>query len=157
MSDNIFREKSLKRISSPESLNDYVKVANPGVWVLLVGIIVLLLGFAAWGIYGKLDSKISTIGFVENNVLTVYVKEEDISSISGSSIINIDGNEIKLDSISSTPIRLDYNFDESYLHLADMSSNSWVYKITSNISIPDGIYTIDVITERIKPISLLFN
>lgn len=30
MSDQIFRKKSLDRISSPEQLNDYIRVANPG-------------------------------------------------------------------------------------------------------------------------------
>ena len=50
MSDNLFREKNLKRISSPESLNDYVKISNPGIWVLLVAVIVLLVGFLVWGI-----------------------------------------------------------------------------------------------------------
>ena len=35
MSDQIFRKKSLDRISSPEQLNDYIRVANPGIWMIL--------------------------------------------------------------------------------------------------------------------------
>ena len=34
MSDQIFRKKSLDRISSPEQLNDYIRVANPGIWMI---------------------------------------------------------------------------------------------------------------------------
>lgn len=37
MSDQIFRKKSLDRISSPEQLNDYIRVANPGIWMILGG------------------------------------------------------------------------------------------------------------------------
>lgn len=38
----LFREKSLKYISSPEQINDYLKVTKPAVWGVLVAIIILL-------------------------------------------------------------------------------------------------------------------
>ncbi len=34
MEDPIFRKKSLDKLSSPEQLNDYIKVTNPGVWII---------------------------------------------------------------------------------------------------------------------------
>ena len=157
MSDSIFREKSLKRISSPESLNDYVKVANPGIWVLLVAVIALLVGFLVWGTFGRIDSQIITVGVVNDGVLTTYVKEDDMDNITETSLINIDGTEFDIVSKDTTPVKLDYDFNDSYLHIADMSSDSWIYKITSNASLPNGVYKVNVITERIKPISLLFD
>ncbi len=30
MENQIFRKKSIERVSSPEQLNDYVRVSNPG-------------------------------------------------------------------------------------------------------------------------------
>ena len=44
MENKLFREKSIKRISSPEQLNDYLHVTNPGIWALLICVIVLLAG-----------------------------------------------------------------------------------------------------------------
>ena len=41
--NSIFREKSIERVSSPEKLDDYIKVVSPGIWILLAAIIVLLL------------------------------------------------------------------------------------------------------------------
>ena len=38
----VFRKKSLDRVNSPEQLNEYIRVANPGVWVILAAVIVLL-------------------------------------------------------------------------------------------------------------------
>lgn len=35
MESNIFRKKSMDRVSSPEQLNDYVRVMNPGIWMIL--------------------------------------------------------------------------------------------------------------------------
>ena len=33
MQNQLFREKSLEKVSSPEQLNDYIRVSNPGVWI----------------------------------------------------------------------------------------------------------------------------
>ena len=44
MSEEIFRKKNLDKIKSPENLNDYLRVSNPGVWMLLAAVIVLLIG-----------------------------------------------------------------------------------------------------------------
>ena len=40
----IFRKKSIERISSPEQLHDYIRVTTPGVWLVLIAIIILLVG-----------------------------------------------------------------------------------------------------------------
>ena len=57
MDNQIFREKSLKQLSTPEQLTDYLRVTGPGVWFVLVGILVLLFGSLMWGIFGTIVSK----------------------------------------------------------------------------------------------------
>lgn len=49
----IFRKKSMSRVSSPEQLNDYIKVTTPSVWVVLIAIVVLLAGMLVWSIFGR--------------------------------------------------------------------------------------------------------
>ncbi len=56
MSD-LFREKSLDRVSSPEKLNDYIRVTKPAVWLVLLAIVVLLAGMLIWGIFGTVEVK----------------------------------------------------------------------------------------------------
>lgn len=51
--NSIFREKSMDRISSPESLNDYIRVTSPSVWIALLATLVLLAGMLTWSIFGK--------------------------------------------------------------------------------------------------------
>ncbi|MBQ8942268.1 MAG: hypothetical protein IJ062_10580 [Firmicutes bacterium] len=48
MDENIYRKKSIERISSPEELNDFLKVARPSVWLVLGAIIILITGAALW-------------------------------------------------------------------------------------------------------------
>ena len=51
----IFREKSLKRVSSPEALNDYIRVTTPSVWIVLAALVILLLGVFGWSVFGTVD------------------------------------------------------------------------------------------------------
>ena len=44
MSEQIYREKSLERIASPEELNDYLHVTNPAVRLIMAAVIILLAG-----------------------------------------------------------------------------------------------------------------
>lgn len=34
MENKLFRQKSIDRVSSPEQLQDYMRVTNPGVWMI---------------------------------------------------------------------------------------------------------------------------
>lgn len=52
---SIFRKKSLERISSPEQLDEYIRVITPSVWVVLVALAILLIGFLAWSIFGTME------------------------------------------------------------------------------------------------------
>ena len=53
---SVFRKKTLDRISSPEQLTDYLCVTNPGIWVVLAAVILLLAGLFAWSMTGTLET-----------------------------------------------------------------------------------------------------
>ena len=53
---SIFRQKSLDRVSSPEQLNDYIRVTTPSVWLVLAAIILLLVGMLAWSVFGTVQA-----------------------------------------------------------------------------------------------------
>ena len=55
----LFREKSLEAVESPESLNDYLRVTSPGVWLVLAAVIALLLGGIFWSIFGRINTTVS--------------------------------------------------------------------------------------------------
>ena len=70
----IFRKKSMDRVSSPEALNDYIRVTTPSVWIVLIALVLLLLGMLAWSILGRVtvhnedgsESQIAPISYVTN-------------------------------------------------------------------------------------------
>jgi len=61
---NIFRKENLERMSSPEKLNDYIRVSNPSVWLILGAITVLLIGAIVWGVVYELPEGIRPIEFL---------------------------------------------------------------------------------------------
>ena len=75
MENKLFREKSIKRISSPEQLNDYLHVTNPGIWALLICVIVLLAGIFTWASKASIESFVTGSGRVESGVLKVTLDQ----------------------------------------------------------------------------------
>ncbi len=51
---NIFREKSLERISSPDKINDYIKTTTPGIWIVLIAVLLILAGAIVWSVFGRI-------------------------------------------------------------------------------------------------------
>ncbi|MBQ4281074.1 MAG: hypothetical protein II753_03130 [Spirochaetales bacterium] len=46
--EGLFREKALKKISSPEELSEHLRVTNPSVWLILASVLLLLTGLIVW-------------------------------------------------------------------------------------------------------------
>ena len=51
---SIFRKKSLERVTSPEQLNDYIKVTTPSVRINLAATLILIVGTLVWAVFGKI-------------------------------------------------------------------------------------------------------
>lgn len=157
MSEKIFRKKSIDRVSSPEQLNEYIRVTNPGVWIVLVAVVILLVGVCAWGVLGRLDTKLTTVAVAENSQTIVYVKQTDIGSIKEGMKTIIDGKEYEVVSVPDQPIRVDSSFSEYTLHVGNLQNGEWVYAVTVSGEATDGTYEAAIITESIAPISFIVN
>ena len=53
--NGVFRQKSMERVSSPEQLNDYIRVTTPSVWLVLLALVILLVGMLVWSIFGRVE------------------------------------------------------------------------------------------------------
>lgn len=158
MNHLIFRQKSMEKISSPEQMNDYIRVSNPRVWMILAAIIVLLAGVCVWGMFGRLDTFFQTGGVCKDGCLTVYVKEDDFAKIKGKAILSVGGSELVLYDLPGAPVRLDDGTDPYLLHLIGASAGDWVYVLTVDAKdIKSGTFSVSVITERVKPLDFVLN
>lgn len=139
MNEELFRKKSLNKIKSPENLDDYIRVANPGIWILLFSVVVLLAGACVWGIFGQIVSSVDTSVHVENGNAVCYVSEEHAASVEAGMSVKFDDFEATIDTVKTD------------------TGRGIVCVLTSKQEIPNGIYDGAVVTGTIHPISFVWN
>lgn len=157
MNEQLFRKKSIERVSSPEQLDAYIRVANPGVWMILIAIVALLAGACAWGVLGHLDTTIPAAAISENGAVTVYVKEADASSVQAGMPVRIGDAEWKVEAISPAPVKADDSFSEYLLHVGGFQPEDWMYAIQTDAQLPQGVYEVQIVVESVKPLSFVVN
>lgn len=157
MKKDIFREKSIKRISNPEQLDTLVRVTSPGAWIILVAAAVLLLGIFIWGIYGHMTISVESAAIAKNGQVICYVSEANISDVDKNTKITINGKKYSLESISGLPKKVDTSFDEYILHTGTVKQGDWVYELRAVTDLPDGVYKADITTRSMNPISFALN
>mgnify|MGYP007101850082 CR=1 FL=1 len=129
----VFRKKTLDRISSPEQLTDYLRVTNPGIWVVLVAVILLLAGVFAWSMVGTLETKAE---------VKVVVSDHTAQIVPLSSETLADGMPLR---VSGQDYRIAFAQTDEYGRSVGMAE----------VNLPDGTYDGTVVTEAVHPISFL--
>lgn len=73
----LFRKESMERIQSPEQLNDYMRVTNPAIWVVLAAVILLLAGVLIWGASARIDSIATGTAQVEDGMMVLFFDDAE--------------------------------------------------------------------------------
>lgn len=156
MENQLFRKKSLEKVSSPEQLNDYIRVSNPGVWIALAAVIVLLIGVCVWGIFGKIETTVGSAAVVKDGSMTLYIKEEHLGEITEGMIVRVREQEYLITSVETIPYTIPEGFDEYMLHLSGMHVGEWVFSVTAmDTDLADGVYEAEIVIESIAPMSFI--
>ena len=157
MDNGIFRKKSMDKISSPEQLNEYIHVTNPGVWIILCAIIILLAGFCVWGIFGKMDTKITVSALSKDGKVYCLVKENEINSVKTDMPVIVDGKEYKISEISSKPVAVGDEIEDYAKHLGNLQNGEWVYVASVEGNLQEGIYSAEIVVDSVSPIKFVTN
>ena len=152
-------EKKLRKVDSPEQLNQYIRLSNPGVWILLIAIVVLLIGVCAWGFFGKIDTKITTVAISSDYNSYVYIKEADLEKVKNGMNVEIVNNENKYEiiEIETTPEKVTDELSEYARHLGNFQIGEWVYKCRLNKNLKEGTYGANIVVESIAPMVFITN
>ena len=129
----VFRKKTLDRILSPEDLTDYLKVTNPGVWVVLAAVIVLLCGIFVWSCVGTLETKEKASVIVEDHSAIVVLTDSNVLK---------EGMPLR---VSTEEVTIASVYSDEYGRLVGKAE----------IALPDGTYEGTVITDQTHPIDFL--
>ena len=136
MSNGLFREKAIKNVSSPEQLSDYLKTTNPGIWILLLAVVAFTLGMVIWSVAGTIETKVDARAVVSDGAAKVIVIEEGDYDIEVGMPIVIESEEDIITRVGED----EYGRKIAY----------------AEVSLANGTYDADIITERVHLISFLF-
>lgn len=157
MNSKLYRKSQQDKLTSPEDLNNYIKVTNPGVWIILSTIIAFLLGVCVWGFFGKLETKLSVACIATDRVTTCYVKESKIASVATKQKVYVDDKECQVTSISKEPIAVTEDFSDYALHVGELTEGEWVYEVIIDTTLDSGVYKAQIVVNSVNPFYFIFN
>ena len=60
----IFRQKALDKLSTPDDLDELLQINTKSSWLLLVSLICLIVCGIIWGVFGQIINKVTLIGSI---------------------------------------------------------------------------------------------
>ncbi len=154
---NLFRKKSLERISSPEQLNAYIRVSTPSVWLLLCAIVVLLAGVCVWGVFGHMDTTLTAVAVSEGETVTAYVRQADAEKVCVGAVVSVAGVQGQVLAIGAEPVKVDEAFTEYMRHVGALQSGEWVYALLLDADCAEGVYEAQIVIDSVSPMSFVLN
>ena len=160
---SIFNKRATEKLRSPDDLDKFVRVANPGVWLVLAACVALLIGLLSWGLFGTVSTSVSTQGVVVNNVPMCFLSGEKASKVNVGDAAKVDNEHMEVESISALPLSRDEakNIVQSDYLVSTLVEGDWAYIVRFKgdgdydfeMGVPVAVY---ITTERIPPISVIF-
>ena len=142
MEKQVFREKSVKRIASPEQLQDYMRVTTPGTWMVLAAVILLLAGLIISSALVNVESTIPGQATVEEDglLLQIELPLSQKSLVSPGMVVRVADREAKVDMI--------FQAENALQVLAELPEDGE--------KLAPGTHDVKIVTETVTPISFLF-
>jgi hypothetical protein len=168
--ESIFRQESLDRISSPEQLDEYIRVSNPGIWLMLLALLILFASVLVWGFTGSLPKTLTVNGVMaENKQVVCFIDATELSkdirgckaqvTSAGNASYNGLVSAVSQNPYSAIEIAAKYESDWVTQKLVTSDySYAVTIKLSGNPTYADGtIARVTIITEEVKPISYVLN
>ena len=130
----IFRKETLERVSSPEQLSDYLRVTNPGIWIVLAAVVVILVGFFVWMSVGVIETTVKVGVSTQNKQAEVAITSAE-NNMEKDMTLRVGGKETVILSTET----------DSYGRTVGKAE----------VDLPDGMYEGTLVTESVHPIQFL--
>ena len=132
MQSQLFRKKTVERISSPEQLQDYMRVTNPGIWMVLAAVIVLLAGLLTASALVRVETTVAARGEVAKAGSAVAME----LPLSQRDAVR-EGMAVRL---AGEKGRVDYVYERDGALMVNAS-------LDGGASLPEGVYDVEIVTE----------
>lgn len=124
-----------EEIRSPEQLNDYLRVANPGVWAVFAVVFLIIAAFIAWSFAGTIETVADAKAVISDGSAELILLSSESGSVEKGMTVRIEGEEFSISDVKKD----EYGRTVAYAPAA----------------LPDGSYDAKIVTESITPASFL--
>ena len=164
-SEVLFREEALRKAASAEGLDHYIKVANPGVWTVVLAVVALLIAALIWAATATIPVKVSVPGVVKGDVIYCYVAADGSVEVTEDSSVEVAGQESKIIEVHN---KMPISQREVAEQVGDYVSTTlnlseWSYLV--EVAVPSSLsgsvepgmdVPVTIVTREVAPISYLF-
>jgi len=160
----MFRETAMRKMSSAQDLDRYLKVTNPSAWIVVGAIAALLVAAFIWGLTASLPVSMSTTGVLKDGKIVCFLPLDNNEIATTDSKVTAAGHETHIESVNSNPhsqreVAAEIGSDYA---MAKVDAAQWSYKVI--VALPDDIsdweegddVPIQVTTKEVAPLSYLF-
>ena len=164
LGSQMFRETALRKMSSDDDLDHYLKVTNPSAWITIGAITVLLVAAFIWGLTANLPISMNTTGVLKNGEIVCFLPLDGSAIATTDSKVTAVGHETHIVSIDDSPHsqrEVAAGLGSDYA-IASLDLPEWSYKLI--VALPSEIadweegddVPVQVTTEEVAPLSYLF-
>lgn len=133
--EGLYREKVLKKISTPEQLTDCLRVTNPSVWITLAAVVLLLAGLFVWASVATIETRLDAEIVFNKNYGTMEFPAQVGGNIRA-------GQKVVLGERTFT------------IGFTDSTDSGRIRAFVS-AEMPDGVYPVQVLLRAEHPIDFL--
>ena len=142
MGKKIFRKSEQEFGASPDQLQDYVRVTNPFVWMVLVAVILLLGGGIVAACFGRVEVTLNASAYVETGVAYIDIATPNAFKLKKGMTVRFTGQET-----------------EAQIETIDWLTED-LAQASFTVDLPDALtypYPCVIVTDVVSPISFLIN
>lgn len=161
MEKDLFRKESMDSVSSPEELNNYIKVVNPGIWLVTGAIFVFIIAVFIWSVIGTADIVVDAGGYSDGKNIYCYLTKDEANPIVKGMKVKIGGKiSGRVTEVNEMPDNYKEMSEklggEKIAHALDISDDDWKYLVViESGDSKQGIKDIQIITKRVSPINYI--
>lgn len=160
MNDKLFRKSSLDKVTGPEQLDDYIRVASPSLWVMLGAVVLLLIAVLVWSVTGELPTTLTLNGVGSGETVVCYLPPEEASALSPGMAARSGNAEGQVASVGEQPLsRAEVSAAVQSDYLAEnLGLADWNVPVTLTVpDTPQGLCPVTVTVDTVRPISFILN
>ena len=160
----IFRDTALRKMTSADDLDRYVKVTNPSAWVLIGAVAALIVAALIWGLTASLPITTTTTGVLKDGQIMCFLPIDDDAPVTTDSKVVANGYETRIVSVNDNPhsqrevaAALGSDYAVESLRLAQWSCKAIVALPDELASWDEGDdVPVQITTREVAPLAYLF-